>query len=99
MVLIVATVAYWFKPVTDLRINKGLGLPVLIGLLTVVGVGGTNYVLGKISPLVFSLLSLAQPAVSLLVAYAVMGERMSWIQWLGVLMLISGSFWLVVGFQ
>lgn len=99
MVLIVATVAYWFKPVTDLRTNKGLGLPVLIGLLTVIGVGGTNYVLGKISPLVFSLLSLAQPAVSLLVAYAVMGERMSWIQWLGVLMLISGSFWLVVGFQ
>jgi len=69
MVLIVATVAYWFKPVTDF------------------------------SPLVFSLLSLAQPAVSLLVAYAVMGERMSWIQWLGVLMLISGSFWLVVGYQ
>ncbi|MFM7079793.1 MAG: EamA family transporter [Bacteroidota bacterium] len=99
MVLLVATVAYWFKPVTDLRVNKGFGLPVLIGLLTVAGVGGTNYVLGNISPLVFSLLCLAQPAVSLLVAYAIMSERMSRIQWLGTMLLITGSYWLMVDFQ
>ena len=95
MVLVVSSVAYWFRPVGDLRVNKGLELPFLIGLLTVLGVGGTNYVLGHISPVVFSLLCLTQPAASLLVAYFNMGERLTWPQWLGVISLMSGGVWLV----
>jgi len=95
MVLLVSAVAYWFRPVADLRVNRGLGLPVLIGFLTVVGVGGTNYVLGQISPVVFSLLCLAQPAVSLLMAYFSLGERVGAIQWLGVFFLMAGSVWLM----
>jgi len=99
MVLVVATVAYWFRPVGDLRMNKGAGLPMLIGLLTVIGVGGTNYVLGSVSPLVFSLLCLVQPAVSLLMAYAALGERMNRYQWIGTVMLLAGSFWLMADSQ
>jgi drug/metabolite transporter (DMT)-like permease len=99
MVLVVATLAYWFRPASDLRMNKGTALPMLIGLLTVAGVGGTNYVLGSVSPLVFSMLCLAQPAVSLLVAYVSLGERLDRLQWIGTLLLLSGSFWLMVVFQ
>lgn len=99
MVLVVATIAYWFRPVGDLRMNKGAGLPMLIGLLTVIGVGGTNYVLGSVSPLVFSLLCLVQPAVSLLMAYAALGERMNRYQWIGTVMLLAGSFWLMADSQ
>jgi drug/metabolite transporter (DMT)-like permease len=95
MVLLVSAVSYWFRPVADLRVNKGLGLPILIGFLTVVGVGGTNYVLGQISPVVFSMLCLTQPAVSLLVAYLNLGERLSSTQWVGVVLLLSGSAWLM----
>ncbi|MFM2190854.1 MAG: EamA-like transporter family, partial [Bacteroidota bacterium] len=95
MVLLVSAVAYWFRPVADLRVNKGLGLPILIGFLTVVGVGGTNFVLGQISPVIFSMLCLTQPAVSLLVAYLNLGERLSTTQWVGVVLLLSGSVWLM----
>ncbi|MFM7823689.1 MAG: EamA family transporter [Bacteroidota bacterium] len=95
MVLLVSAVAFWFRPVADLRVNKGLGLPILIGFLTVAGVGGTNFVLGQISPVVFSLLCLTQPAVSLIVAYLNLGERLSATQWFGVLLLLSGSVWLM----
>ena len=95
MVLLVSAVAYWFRPVADLRVNKGLGLPLLIGILTVAGVGGTNFVLGQISPVVFSLLCLTQPAVSLLVAYLSLDERLTTIQWVGVILLLSGSVWLM----
>lgn len=95
MVLLVSAVAYWFRPVADLRVNKGLGLPILIGFLTVAGVGGTNFVLGQISPVVFSLLCLTQPAVSLLMAYFSLGERLGKIQWMGVFLLMAGSVWLM----
>ncbi|MFN5325034.1 MAG: EamA family transporter [Bacteroidota bacterium] len=95
MVLIVSAIAYWFRPVGDLRMNKGLELPVLIGFLTVAGVGGTNYVLGQVSPLIFSLLCLTQPAVSLMVAYFKLGERLTKWQWMGTIMLMLGSIWLV----
>jgi len=94
-VLLVSAVAYWFRPVADLRVNKGLGLPILIGFLTVVGVGGTNFVLGQINPVIFSMLCLTQPAVSLLVAYLNLGERLSTIQWVGVVLLLLGGVWLM----
>lgn len=67
----------------------GWGAVLLQGLIiTPIGVGGAFYAVRRLGPVTMSLIGLLEPVVGVLVAAAVLGERLTPVQWAGVVSIL-----------
>ena len=55
-----------------------------------------TYALPRLAALETSLLMLVQPMVSLIVAALLLNERISWLQGLGIFLVVGGGAWISV---
>ncbi|PAF51719.1 hypothetical protein BKH43_00305 [Helicobacter sp. 13S00401-1] len=83
-------------------LSEGLALPkspydwMIVGLIAlfgqVFGQGFFSFLLGRLSQLAISLLILASPVISVVLGYLILGEKIGWVEFIGILVILSGVY-------